>query len=198
MSAGSSAHEPPVLSAVAIRPLHILLAEDSIFNQKVAVGMLAMARHTVTVANNGREAVEAFARQPFDLVFMDLQMPEMDGKEATQRIRRQQEMSGMRVPIIAMTAHAMAGDREKCLAAGMDDYVSKPISRDELAAVVARNTTCCTGVSRRHATVAAMERPPLKPQRRPGAPVPAKPALTRTDVSWSRRQKQGRSASAKT
>jgi two-component system sensor histidine kinase/response regulator len=136
----SSALEPAILSPVAIRPLHILLAEDSVFNQKVAVGMLAVDKHTVTVANNGREAVEAFARQPFDLVFMDVQMPEMDGKEATQRIRRQQEMSGMRVPIIAMTAHAMAGDREMCLAAGMDDYISKPIGRDELAAVVARNT----------------------------------------------------------
>jgi two-component system sensor histidine kinase/response regulator len=137
---GSSVVEPTILSTVAIRPLHILLAEDSVFNQKVAVGMLALDKHTVTVANNGREAVEAFAQQSFDLVFMDLQMPEMDGKEATRRIRRQQEMSGMRVPIIAMTAHAMAGDREKCLAAGMDDYISKPIGRDELAAVVARNT----------------------------------------------------------
>jgi two-component system, sensor histidine kinase and response regulator len=136
---GSSAHEPAILSGAAIRPLHILLAEDSLFNQKVAVSMLSLDGHTVTVANNGREAVEAFARQPFDLVFMDLQMPEMDGKEATGRIRLQQEMSGMRVPIIAMTAHAMAGDREKCLAAGMDDYISKPIGRDELAAVVARN-----------------------------------------------------------
>jgi two-component system sensor histidine kinase/response regulator len=136
---GSSTLELAILSPAAVRPLHILLAEDSVFNQKVAVGMLAVDKHTVTVANNGREAVEAFARQSFDLVFMDLQMPEMDGKEATQRIRRQQEMSGMRVPIIAMTAHAMAGDREKCLAAGMDDYISKPIGRDELAAVVARN-----------------------------------------------------------
>jgi two-component system, sensor histidine kinase and response regulator len=136
----SGAHEPAILSPVAIRPLRILLAEDSVFNQKVAVGMMAVDGHTVTVTNNGREAVEAFAQQAFDLVFMDLQMPEMDGKEATQRIRRQQEVARIRVPIIAMTAHAMAGDREKCLAAGMDDYISKPIGRDELAAVIARNT----------------------------------------------------------
>ena len=137
---GSGAHESAILFPAAIRPLHILLAEDGVFNQKVAVGMLAMDGHTVTVANNGREAVEAFARQRFDLVFMDVQMPEMDGKEATERIRRQQEVTGIRVPIIAMTAHAMAGDREKFLAAGMDDYISKPIGRDELTAMVARNT----------------------------------------------------------
>jgi two-component system sensor histidine kinase/response regulator len=137
---GSSAHEPAILLPVAIRPLHILLAEDSVFNQKVAVGMLAKDGHTVTVANNGREAAEAFTKHTFDLVFMDVQMPEMDGTEATERIRRQQEITGMRVPIIAMTAHAMVGDREKFLAAGMDDYISKPIGRDELAAVVARNT----------------------------------------------------------
>jgi two-component system, sensor histidine kinase and response regulator len=137
---GSGAHEPAILLPIAIRPLHILLAEDSVFNQKVAVGMLAKDGHTVMVANNGREAAEAFAKQTFDLVFMDVQMPEMDGTEATERIRRQQEITGMRVPIIAMTAHAMAGDRETFLAAGMDDYISKPIGRDELAAVVARNT----------------------------------------------------------
>jgi two-component system, sensor histidine kinase and response regulator len=137
--ASNSAEQPAILSAVAIRPLHILLAEDSVFNQKVAVGMLGLDGHTVTVANNGREAVEAFASQSFDLILMDVQMPEMDGKEATQRIHRQQETRGVRVPIIAMTAHAMAGDREKCLAAGMDDYISKPIGRDELAAVVSRN-----------------------------------------------------------
>jgi two-component system sensor kinase len=120
--------------------LRILLAEDSAFNQKVAVGMLALHRHTVTVTNNGREAVEAFEKQPFDLIFMDVQMPEMDGIEATRRIRRSQQSTGVHVPIIAMTAHAMAGDREKYMAAGMDDYISKPIGRDESAAVVARNT----------------------------------------------------------
>ncbi len=135
-----STQEPAMPSPAAGRPLHILSAKDSLFNQKVAFGMLATDGHTVTVANNGLEAVEAFSKQAFDLVFMDLQMPVMDGQEATERIRRQQRISGMRVPIIAMTAHAMAGDRERCLAAGMDDYISKPIGRDELAAVVARNT----------------------------------------------------------
>jgi two-component system sensor histidine kinase/response regulator len=137
-SAGS--REPTAHTPAAIRPLRILLAEDSAFNQKVAVGMLALDRHTVTVTNNGREAVEVFDKQPFDLILMDVQMPEMDGPEATRRIRRRQESTGIRVPIIAMTAHAMAGDREKYLAAGMDDYISKPIGRDELAAVIARNT----------------------------------------------------------
>jgi two-component system, sensor histidine kinase and response regulator len=125
----------------AVRPLRILLAEDNFFNQKVALGMLEMDKHTVTVATNGREAVEAFAKQPFDMVLMDVQMPEMDGKQATQFIRRQQERTGIRVPIVAMTAHAMTGDREKCLAAGMDDYISKPIRREALTAVIARNAS---------------------------------------------------------
>jgi two-component system sensor histidine kinase/response regulator len=123
----------------AAKPLRILLAEDNIYNQKVALGMLAMDKHMVTVANNGREAFEAFGRGTFDLVFMDMQMPEVDGKEATRLIRQLQQSSGIRVPIVAMTAHAMAGDREKCLAAGMDDYISKPISRDELVAVIVRS-----------------------------------------------------------
>ena len=127
-------------SPAAGRPLRILLAEDNVYNQKVAIGMLEMDKHTVTVANNGREAVEAFARQAFDLVLMDMQMPEMDGAQATQLIRQYQQSNGLRIPIVAMTAHAMAGDREKCLAAGMDDYVSKPISRDELVTVILRNS----------------------------------------------------------
>jgi two-component system sensor histidine kinase/response regulator len=134
--------DPPAATLahpIPVRPLRILLAEDNAFNQKVAIAMLEMDRHVVTLAHNGREAVEAFATQPFDLIFMDVQMPEMDGKQATQIIRRKQESAGIRVPIVAMTAHAMTGDREMCLAAGMDDYISKPIGRNELAAVIARN-----------------------------------------------------------
>jgi two-component system sensor histidine kinase/response regulator len=123
-----------------VQPLRILLAEDNVYNQKVAVGMLAMDRHMVTVAANGLLAVEAFERQTFDLVLMDMQMPEMDGARATELIRQREHQTGIRVPIIAMTAHAMAGDREKCLAAGMDDYISKPISRTELATVISRNS----------------------------------------------------------
>ncbi len=126
------------------RPLRILLAEDNLLNQKVAIGMLVNLGHAVTVANNGREAVELWARGRFDLVFIDIQMPEMDGFRATELIRQQQQQSGISAPIIAMTAHAMAGDREKCLAAGMDDYIPKPIGRDELAAVVQRNSTSPT------------------------------------------------------
>jgi len=145
MAKGSSAGEVEMVDPAApsthpvMRPLRILLAEDNSYNQKVAIGMLAMGGHVVTVANDGRQAVDTFAKQSFDLVFMDMQMPEMDGAQATQLIRQQQEMTGVRVPIVAMTANAMAGDREKCLSAGMDDYIAKPISLDELVAVVARN-----------------------------------------------------------
>ncbi|HLJ29536.1 MAG TPA: response regulator [Candidatus Angelobacter sp.] len=124
----------------APHPLLILLAEDNAFNQRVAVGMLGRLGHGVTIANNGREAVELFAQSPYDLVLMDIQMPEMDGFRATELIRQEQQRSGRQVPIIAMTAHAMSGDREKCLAAGMDDYISKPISREELAHVLERNS----------------------------------------------------------
>ena len=128
------------LSPSLVQPLRILLAEDNVYNQKVAVGMLTMDGHMVTIAANGLLAVEAFEQQAFDLVLMDMQMPEMDGTRATELIRQRQQQAGIRVPIIAMTANAMAGDREKCLAAGMDDYISKPVNRTELATVISRNT----------------------------------------------------------
>lgn len=120
----------------ARRP-HVLVAEDNQVNQKIASIMLEKSGCRVDVANDGREAVDACARTSYSAILMDCQMPVMDGYEAAQRIR-EQESGDPRTPIIAMTASAMAGDRERCLAAGMDDYVSKPIDRQTLLAVLSR------------------------------------------------------------
>jgi two-component system sensor histidine kinase/response regulator len=114
------------------RRLRILLAEDGPVNQEVAVGLLELKGHHVTVAGNGKEALRALERETFDAVLMDVEMPEMDGLEATAAIRRQEEATGEHVPIIAMTAHAMKGFREQCAEAGMDGYVSKPVRSAEL------------------------------------------------------------------
>jgi PAS domain S-box-containing protein len=114
------------------RRLRILLAEDNPINQNLAVRLLAKAGHDVFLAANGREAVAALEDQSFDLVLMDLQMPEMDGLEATTAIRARERETGTHVPIIAMTAFAMTGDKEKCLEAGMDSYISKPVRAREL------------------------------------------------------------------
>jgi CheY-like chemotaxis protein len=112
--------------------LRILLADDNAINREVALRHLTKRGHTIAVAANGREALAAFETQPFDLILMDVQIPEMDGFEATAAIRQKEKSLGTRIPIIAMTAHAMKGDRERCLAAGMDGYLSKPIQVDEL------------------------------------------------------------------
>ncbi len=117
--------------------VRVLLVEDNPVNQKVAVLMLERLGCLVDTAANGLEAVEIFTRLPYDLVVMDCQMPEMDGYEATRMIRTM-ESSGGRTPIIALTANAMKGDRDRCLAAGMDDYLAKPVDRDGLARVVRR------------------------------------------------------------
>jgi CheY-like chemotaxis protein/HPt (histidine-containing phosphotransfer) domain-containing protein len=109
------------------RRLRILLAEDNRTNQEVAVGLLTKFGHSVVIANDGNDALSAFDREAFDMVFMDVQMPRMDGFEATAAIRAKELKTGTHIPIIAMTAHTMKGDREKCLAAGMDGYVSKPV-----------------------------------------------------------------------
>ncbi len=119
-------------------PLHILVAEDNSVNQKLALAVLKKQGHKVEIATTGREAVEAAERQAFDVVLMDVQMPEMDGMEATAEIRRREQKKDRRVPIIAMTAHAMKGDRERCLEVGMDAYVSKPIQTQELFSAIAR------------------------------------------------------------
>jgi signal transduction histidine kinase/CheY-like chemotaxis protein len=118
--------------------LHILLAEDNLVNQRVAVAILKKAGHRVTVANNGREALNRWSEQPFDLILMDVQMPEIDGLEATAMIRAHEEKTAEHIPIIALTAHAMKGDQERCLAAGMDAYLSKPIHARQLIELVSR------------------------------------------------------------
>jgi signal transduction histidine kinase/CheY-like chemotaxis protein/HPt (histidine-containing phosphotransfer) domain-containing protein/HAMP domain-containing protein len=120
------------------RSLRVLLAEDNEINQLLAVRLLENRGHTVVVAGNGREALAALARASVDLVLMDIQMTEMDGLAATAAIREREKQTGGRVPIVALTAHAMQGDRERCLASGMDGYVSKPLRADELVAVIAR------------------------------------------------------------
>lgn len=114
------------------RNIQILLAEDNAVNQKLAVKLLEKRGHRVVVAENGREAIRAMKRHEFDIILMDVQMPEMDGFETTQTIRKCEQETGDRIPIIAMTAHAMKGDRERCLEAGMDGYLSKPLQPSEL------------------------------------------------------------------
>ena len=126
------ATEPNPSDVPTTRPLRILLAEDNLVNQRLALGVLEPHGHQITVANNGREATDLSATENFDLVLMDVQMPEVDGLEASQAIRARERSTGAHVPIIAMTAHAMTGDRERCLNAGMDGYLSKPIRAREL------------------------------------------------------------------
>jgi len=119
--------------------LRILLAEDNKVNQMVAARLLEKRGHTVVIVENGRDALEALDEPRsggFDLILMDVQMPHMDGLEATGIIREREKSSGAHVPIIAMTAHAMKGDEQRCLAAGMDGYTSKPIDVEQLLATI--------------------------------------------------------------
>jgi PAS domain S-box-containing protein len=126
---------PPAAAAFP-RPMHILVAEDTPFNQKFILRLLERWGHIVRLADDGRQALELFERERFDAVLMDVQMPELDGLEATRAIRLREQSTGGRVPIIAMTAHAIKGDRERCLEAGMDGYVSKPIDPDLLMRIL--------------------------------------------------------------
>jgi len=130
-AAGSAAEQ-----TAPARRLHVLLAEDSLTNQKLVLNLLERWGHRVTVAQNGREAVAACAAGSFDLVLMDVEMPYMDGYEATASIRAQEHHPERHVPIIAMTAHAMQGDRERCLSAGMDGYIAKPIRKQQLQEIL--------------------------------------------------------------
>jgi PAS domain S-box-containing protein len=136
------AEQPPLVTRHSLREekkgLRILLAEDNAVNRRLAMRMLEKRGHTVVVANTGREALAALERETFDLVLMDVQMPDMDGFEATSAVREKENITGLHVPIVAMTAHAMVGDRERCLAAGMDEYVSKPVKAKDLFEAIRR------------------------------------------------------------
>ena len=121
--------------------LKILVAEDNIINQKVAAHILQKYGNSVVLAGNGFEALRAWKKEKFDLILMDIQMPKMDGLKTTEKIRKEEKNTGKHIPIIALTAHAMKGDRERCLEAGMDGYASKPLNADELFAVIEEVTS---------------------------------------------------------
>ncbi len=134
-----------VAEAQATGHLRVLVAEDNVVNQRVAIRLLEKLGCSVDAVANGREAVDALAHVPYALVFMDCQMPEMDGYAATAAIRASEMSQGTHTPVIAMTAHAMVGDREQCLAAGMDDYVSKPVTAEALRTVLQQWTVAPGG-----------------------------------------------------
>jgi DNA-binding response OmpR family regulator len=181
----SPAAEPRAEAATAARPanrpLRVLVAEDNAVNQIVARRALEREGHSVVIAGNGREAIERYDAEAFDLILMDVQMPDVDGYAATSAIREREKETGRRVPIIAVTAHAMAADRAECLARGMDAYVSKPLQSKSLAAAIA---SCLA---------------PTAPAPAPPAPsTPPAPAPVAEPSPWSREAALGRVAGDET
>lgn len=146
------------------RPLHVLIAEDNKVNQAVAAGLLKQLGHTSRIAENGEIALELFARERFDAVLMDCQMPVLDGYQATRRLRQMDH--GRAVPIIALTAHALESDRRRCLAAGMDDYLAKPVTLDQLRGALSRAALLAPVPTPENTKRALFERPlaPINPQ----------------------------------
>jgi CheY-like chemotaxis protein len=126
------------------------VAEDNVVSQRLVSALLKERGHGVTIAGTGCEAIELVDKRHFDLVLMDIQMPEMDGLQATAEIRLREGQRGRRMPIVAMTAHAMAGDRERCLDSGMDGYIAKPIHPGELMALI-------TGISAQRVAAVSMQ-----------------------------------------
>jgi CheY-like chemotaxis protein len=128
-------------------PLSILVAEDNDVSRMLVGRLLAKQGHTVTEALTGLEAVTLYERGMFDMILMDVQMPDMDGFEATSEIRARESAAGEHIPIVALTAHAIKGDRERCLEAGMDDYLTKPVRPSELSAAIRRASVQNAGLA---------------------------------------------------
>ncbi|WP_161604517.1 hybrid sensor histidine kinase/response regulator [Roseiconus nitratireducens] len=147
--------EGPQTTETCSKPLRLLLAEDNPVNQKLAIRLLEKRGHSVKVVGNGREAIAAVAEETFDAVLMDVQMPEMDGIDATIALRQRERQTGGHVPVIAMTAHAMEGDRQRCLDAGMDDYVSKPLHPSDLFDTIEKNASAQPTSEAAHTTEAS-------------------------------------------
>jgi CheY-like chemotaxis protein len=151
LGAGPPAPDVPLVTRHTLHEekpsFRILLAEDNAVNQVLAVRLLEKRGYSVTVAGDGRAAVAAFEKGQFDLVLMDIQMPGMDGFEATAAIRVAEKVTGKRIPIVAMTAHALKSDQDRCMAAGMDGYVSKPIRSADLFSVMERLLVSKPGVN---------------------------------------------------
>jgi len=152
---GVGRSSPLPLKLVARTPRRLLVAEDNVVNRRVATAILERVGHTVVAVGNGRQAISALSHDAFDLVLMDVQMPEMDGLEATRRIRKAEAFRGGHVPIVALTAQAMKGDADACLAAGMDAYLSKPLSAVQVLATIDELT------SRAHSSVPTFDRDAL-------------------------------------
>ncbi|PQO28884.1 CHASE domain-containing protein [Blastopirellula marina] len=169
--------EPELVDSPGTR-LRILLAEDSRANQKVAMAILKRRNHDVTIVQNGREALETVQHSRFDVVLMDVQMPEMDGLTAAFQIREYEQRNGGHVPIVATTAHALKKDRERCLSAGMDEYVSKPLSPDELFAAIEEAIRKTQGDAKPSA-------PSPVPQQEPSSQPPQTPQ-TDSLVPWDK------------
>jgi two-component system CheB/CheR fusion protein len=137
-------------NSIECAPLSILVAEDNAVSQRLVTALLRERGHAVTLAGNGTQVLELVERRTFDLILMDIQMPEMDGLQATAEIRLREGQRGRHIPIVAMTAHAMAGDRERCLDSGMDGYIAKPIHPGELMALI-------TGMSAQKTAVVSVQ-----------------------------------------